>query len=50
VKKVQQQQAGILIVEQLPVPGVVPLHRGEVEVGQERAQQAKIFAALESLL
>ena len=32
VKEVQQQQAGILIVEQLPVPGAVPLRRGAVEV------------------
>jgi len=50
VKKVQQQQAGILIVEQLPVPGTVPLRRGQMEVVQERAQQAKIFEPLEGLL
>jgi hypothetical protein len=50
IKKVQQQQAGILIVEQLPVPGAVPLRRGAVEVGKERAQQTKIFEPLESLL
>jgi hypothetical protein len=50
VKKVQQQQASILIVEQLPVPGAVPLRRGEVEVVKKRAQQAKIFAPLEGLL
>jgi len=50
VKKVQQQQAGILIVEQLPVPGAVPLRRGVVEVVKERAQQAKIFEPLEGLL
>jgi hypothetical protein len=50
VKKVQQQQAGILIVEQLPVPIAVPLRRGAVEVVKERAQQAKIFEPLEGLL
>src|SRR5262249_41616847 len=50
VKKVQQQQTGILIVEQLPVPGAVPLRRGAVEVVKERAQQAKIFEPLEGLL
>ena len=42
VKKVQQQQAGILIVEQLPVPRAVPLRRGAVEVVKERAQQRNI--------
>jgi hypothetical protein len=50
VKEVQQQQAGILIVEQLPIPGAVLLRRGAVEVIKERAQQAKIFAPLEGLL
>jgi hypothetical protein len=50
IKKVQQQQAGILIIEQLPVPGAVPLRCGTVEVRQERAQQAKIFESLEGLL
>jgi hypothetical protein len=50
VKKVQQEQAGILIVEQLPVPGAVPLRRGAVEVVKERAQQTKIFEPLEGLL
>jgi hypothetical protein len=50
VKKVQQQQTGILIVEQLPVSGAVPLRRGKVEVVKERAQQAKIFEPLEGLL
>jgi hypothetical protein len=50
VKKVQPPPAGILIVEQLPVPSAVPLCRGAVEVVQERAQQAEIFAPLEGLL
>ena len=50
VKKVQQQQAGILIVKQLPVPGTVPLRPDEVEVVKERTQQAKIFEPLEGLL
>src|SRR5262249_58239880 len=50
VKEVQQQQAGILIVKQLPVPSAVPLRRGAVEVVKKRAQQAKIFEPLEGLL
>jgi hypothetical protein len=50
VKEVQQQQASILIVEQVPIPGAVPLRRGAVEVIKERAQQAKIFEPLEGLL
>ena len=50
IKKVQQQQAGILIVEQLLVPGAVPLRCGAVEIRKERTQQAKIFETLESLL
>jgi hypothetical protein len=50
VKKVQQPQAGLLIVEQLPVPGAVPLRRSAAEVGKERAQQAKICEPLEGLL
>lgn len=32
ITKVQQQHTGILIVEQRPVPGAVPLRRGAVEV------------------
>ena len=50
VEKIQQQQGGVLIVEQEAIPSAVPLRRGEVEVVKERAEQAKIFEPLEGLL
>ncbi len=46
-KEVQQQQGRVLIVEQLPVAGMIPLGPGGPELGEERPEQAKVFAAVE---
>src|SRR6266567_7081753 len=50
VKKVQQHQAGILMVEQPSVPGAISLRASGPQMRQERFEHAKILETLEGLL
>lgn len=49
VEKVQEQQGRVLIVEQLPVAGPIPLGADCVQMVEQRPQQAKVLKALQVL-